>query len=304
MARFAFSALLALGIAMGSEGAAGAFCRKTTCDEAKRHCDKDANDCVIFDEKKIFPLRWMRGCVSYSLDATNIRTADLNKTLELVNAAFRTWKQTTCGEKAQPISIDARHAWGLVLCDHVEYNARQGNANIVTFRNPWPYHAVGDYDELGRTTVTYLTDTGEIVDADIEIRDDGAFKFTTSTPVPPDGNDLQSILTHEIGHFLGLAHSSDEQAVMYYSRAAGTNFRTLTDDDVQGICEIYTPDPNATCEFTPKNGFSAECAINPYVGGACATDHAGLPKRGLAVMFLASAVLGLAGLRRRRARSS
>lgn len=52
-----------------------------------------------------------------------------------------------------------------------------------------------------------------------------------------DGFDLQTVATHEIGHLLGLGHSSVPQAVMYASY--GGLRRTLHADDVAGIRRLY-----------------------------------------------------------------
>jgi hypothetical protein len=301
--------LVASGIAMGLEGRAAAFCRKTTC---LRDCEIGDDGCDVYHEDRPpYALRWKRDCVSYSLDATNIRSRDLNATLVLVNRAFRAWTETKCADPAQPtaspepISISASHAWGVVLCDHIEYNYHQGNANIVTFRNPWPYEIdTPEDDELGRTTVTYLKDTGEIVDADIEIRDDAKYEFTTTTPVPNFGYDLQSILTHEVGHFLGLAHSNvppGTEAVMLANLLPGGDFQKLREDDSNGICKVYQPHPTTLCEFTPQNGFSAECALDPTRGGNCDVNRRPAPY-GFGAGFLSIGALVALARSRRRAR--
>lgn len=54
---------------------------------------------------------------------------------------------------------------------------------------------------------------------------------------PPSGIDLQTVATHELGHILGLGHSSETNAVMYayYS----SRRRTLHSDDVEGIQALY-----------------------------------------------------------------
>ena len=55
-----------------------------------------------------------------------------------------------------------------VACRRHEYNAGQGNANIILFHDEvWPYQ--GTSNTLALTTLTFNTDTGEIYDADMEI---------------------------------------------------------------------------------------------------------------------------------------
>ncbi|GMI98188.1 hypothetical protein like AT4G16640 [Hibiscus trionum] len=51
--------------------------------------------------------------------------------------------------------------------------------------------------------------------------------------------DVQSVGVHEIGHTLGLSHSSDTSAVMYPYYNPGSIKRDLTDDDKKGIKALY-----------------------------------------------------------------
>ncbi|XP_010451026.1 PREDICTED: metalloendoproteinase 1-MMP-like [Camelina sativa] len=55
--------------------------------------------------------------------------------------------------------------------------------------------------------------------------------------------DLESVATHEIGHLLGLGHSSQESAVMYPSMRPRTKKVDLTADDVVGVLKLYGPNP-------------------------------------------------------------
>jgi hypothetical protein len=83
--------------------------------------------------------------------------------------------------------------------------------------------------------------------------------------------ELAVAFTHEMGHALGLGHSGDSLALMYYS-ISGKTLATLTQDDMDGIAYLY---PRS--EFT--NG--------PY---GCASTHRPASGRG-AIWLLA--LLGL-----------
>src|SRR6185369_5291505 len=59
--------------------------------------------------------------------------------------------------------------------------------------------------------------------------------------------DIQSILTHEIGHFLGLDHSAMVSSVMVpFGVTSLLDQRTLAYDDIAGITEIYPTSSAAT----------------------------------------------------------
>jgi hypothetical protein len=71
------------------------------------------------------------------------------------------------------------------------------------------------------------------------------------------GFDLQAILTHEAGHFFGLAHSTDTSAIMYalYQRGA----IALTTDDVNAICDAQpsAPATPSGCALAARGGVTA-----------------------------------------------
>ncbi|WVZ73726.1 hypothetical protein U9M48_022004 [Paspalum notatum var. saurae] len=65
----------------------------------------------------------------------------------------------------------------------------------------------------------------------------------------PGAVDLESVAVHEIGHLLGLGHSSVPDAIMYPTIRTGTRKVELEADDVQGIQSLYGSNPN----FTPTS---------------------------------------------------
>jgi hypothetical protein len=225
------------------------------------------------------PTWWSTACVGYDLNENASRYASYDVASSVIRAAFDTWLQASCstGAASTP-SIDVRDL-GPVPCAHHAYDKTGGpNQNVIVFQDDaWPYDVPGSTSLIiALTTVTSNVETGEIYDADIELNT----KDYPIVPVPSDGPagafDLQSVLTHEIGHFLGLAHSPLPDAVMFASGdgQGGTTKRALTAEDVRGICAIYVPDgtrsvstlvdasgrtPEGACDPTPHHGFTPTC---------------------------------------------
>jgi MYXO-CTERM domain-containing protein len=91
---------------------------------------------------------------------------------------------------------------------------------------------------LGLTTTIYYTNTGEIIDADMEMNNNVVWKVSGTAT---NQVDVESIVTHEAGHFLGLDHSAPTSAVMYayYNSSAGEIKRNLTTTDINDVCTVY-----------------------------------------------------------------
>jgi hypothetical protein len=120
----------------------------------------------------------------------------------------------------------------------------------------WPY--TGADDALALTTLSYNPATGEIYDADIELNTHGT-NFTLDEVTPPIQADFQSIMTHEVGHFLGLDHSRVGMTTMREHYDGTLEFRSLDPDDIAGVCAIYPPGRALSGKCEPRHGFSGKC---------------------------------------------
>ncbi|KAF8399340.1 hypothetical protein HHK36_015205 [Tetracentron sinense] len=66
--------------------------------------------------------------------------------------------------------------------------------------------------------------------------------------------DLESVAVHEIGHLLGLGHSSVEESIMFPTISSGSKKIVLASDDIQGIQVLYGGNPNSNSSSTTTTG--------------------------------------------------
>lgn len=95
------------------------------------------------------------------------------------------------------------------------------------------YKSLSPLSTLATTTTTY---SGNSISA-------CTTTFNSNDPWSTTGAlgyyDVQSVATHEFGHWLSLGHSSNSAAVMYPTISSGVKKRTLNSDDTSGIQYIY-----------------------------------------------------------------
>ncbi len=268
-----------------------AFCRSTTCRPTKTApCTPDENECPPGT-----PLYWTSSCIGFSVNQEGTSQLPFADAKRVIQKAFHAWSDLPCpGGGVASITFSPLDD---VPCKQSEYNATRANVNVVLFQdNDWNYNGIDG--TLAKTSVTFNSDNGEIYDADIEVN--AAENGLTITDDPTKIHyDLLAVTTHEVGHFIGLAHSALRTASMYKSYDPGSfGQRNVGDDDTQGICLAYPPGRSATCDPIPRNGFGGTCD-GPGGGGLCAVaarrdeTHPG-ESEGAALGFLRFLPLGAA----------
>ncbi|XAR70465.1 Envelysin, partial [Bertholletia excelsa] len=78
--------------------------------------------------------------------------------------------------------------------------------------------------------------------------------------------DLESVATHEVGHVLGLAHTSVKEAIMYPSLSPRTRKVDLRRDDVEGVQALYGANPNYKFSSPLKSDGSLSRAVGLGAG--------------------------------------
>jgi hypothetical protein len=216
--------------------------------------------------------------IDWFLDATAGEGLTMAEITPVARASFQTWQDVTCSLCASPQAparapvacapnpLGVTLAWGGVAqagppgacgsepvacsdcgqpcgCRYDEPSAActsepmPTNGNFVQFVKDPGKWTLGS-QVVAFTLVTSNTATGRIVDADI-LLNDGGFDFCTGN-CGHNEHSLANTITHEVGHVLGLDHSTVSASTMYATAPGGETLKTtLDDDDREGVCTAY-----------------------------------------------------------------
>lgn len=277
-----------------------AWCRTTTCAAAK---DAPA-ECTSVPGCQLAgtPLFWPKSCVSFSVQKDGAPSQGITGDMlqEVVETSFNNWQGVTCQGGGNPNMKVVRYAQ--VNCAESLYNQKGPNQNVWFFReDEWPHAGDGDRT-IALTLVSFNPKTGEIYDVDVELNAVQR-QFVLEPPTGTEAgevDDLYSVVQHESGHFLGLAHSSDPTSTMWSNYNGSVDMRTLEADDTAGLCAAYPPTstPDTSCDPEPRHGFSKDCTKAASDGCAMTRRVPGARPWGMSLLGVALAVA--LGRRRRR----
>lgn len=174
-------------------------------------------------------VRWHRGSATVYLDASVSRLGE--GASEAIQNAFGAWLGS--GVPLPQLTIDSSAQNHLV--------AKRDGKNAVLVG---PITVPGHERDLAVTMSYWDEDGGGLLEADIIINSRYQFQALQSDD---DGRcsaptyDLQNVLTHEVGHFLGLGEDFDEhQATMFASsKTCETHKRSLESTDTEAATRLY-----------------------------------------------------------------
>jgi len=182
-------------------------------------------------------LYWNTRTIHFWVNENGSSDLDLPASVGATRRAFNLWSSPDCTD----LSFVYRGTSNLSATNATTEKA--DFTNIVVWRKdgwPPPGAPASNYTQgiVSKTTHFYNVDTGEILDADIELN---AFEFTFESTSNGSQWDAETIIAHEVGILIGLSASSDQNTLMASAlkTSPGIKRRTLSNDDKSGVCSIY-----------------------------------------------------------------
>ena len=161
--------------------------------------------------------------VPYKVNTT--LSADLpdRACLDAIHEGFQAWTEISCSYIAwTEEGRTSNTAWGV-----------DDQENVVSWRE-------SSWDD----SATALAITSSIFNfqgfIDTDIKFNGFHHTWAIVGEIGSGSDVESVTAHEVGHAIGLDHSSVSSATMWPSTGSNeTSGRTLAQDDIDGACALY-----------------------------------------------------------------
>lgn len=284
-----------VALVLGASATSFAFCRQTTCNEGEQseQCTKrtKADDDCMHDGVAV---RWNKSTLTYRVYKKGSNLLDEDKMKKAIKASFEAWTMVDCDDgrtslrfeegdpitKDKPLGLSAKEA---ELQGIEPYG--------IYFRDKKWVQKDDSGDVLAATGLSFGTRGGLVTYADIEINTlDGNFTFDDDQAL--DAKDFQSVLTHEVGHYIGLAHSKDKDSIMvpvYCGADSGDRCeadgvvgkRALGLDDIAAVCAYFPhnmPAPEVTSAADAQNadnGTTAGCSSTGRTGSGGSTNSSG-----------------------------
>lgn len=161
-----------------------------------------------------------------------------------------------------PLINEAAAIWNNIAQSHIKVSYG-GLTNSTAFANPTTIYCETNFNAVTGAHENYVPGAASVHTTNGVISEGIMYLNASSGDANIkkfDQSSLVIILAHEIGHLLGLGHSSDSNALMYYDGSYRTVL-SVSQDDIDGISYLY-----------PSNEFSGDKIL-----GCASAVHRSLP---------------------------
>jgi len=211
------------------------------------------------------PRRWFSTPKAVTVDSGGMASVtDSTHGVSAAVAAVNAWNSISAGQIVNASSGNVSYTLGDGRSDVAFSDPRNICKGSCLAATTTGYYNTNTTGTCGGLNVVAITDS--------DVAFNLAYNYTT--PGEPDGCSseiyLNSVVTHEIGHLIGLAHSSTAAALMYPSVAYCDNKAIASDDRSGGqalyACTLQTGgggacDNDGTCESGENcNNCAADCS--------------------------------------------
>ena len=207
---------------------------------------------------------WPTSPVPYLVNSTGSPNLPFAQVVPAIDAAFATWQAVPCSSLA--FTDAGTTSLGMAT----------DTSNVILFSTSgWQFGS-----EAAAATSLWIVSGMQTADIALNNQDWTWAIDPPSNAIDAKTLDLQSVLTHEIGHFSGLGHTQRAYDTMYYAWKPWQDQRHLSIDDKQGLCSIY---PTMGDECPPACAANETCTSYPNgtlctgmpdpVGTPCNFDH-------------------------------